>query len=530
MRKIKFYVKLYYRFLVAVLLSPFIGLRRGVLAGLFVSALGLIVFFIYQFQTHKNLSDELAVAVSVFLFLVPVTFETVKEIVSAYRKMRYDEEIFKEFYSSEEKKRAEKSRRQKAKKRKTDKQTGKREKSQTTQAGSRTPTIGELLMKKQRRVKVKYDPLKDPDRDSLTLKYYLENYYIDPLKREFSKIVGQETAKKLILSIIPKHAKERLISGIKHKPVSFLLVGKTGVGKTETAKRVAEALKGAGYVFFRIDANQLRTPESVQSLFGSPRGYIGSDSVPLFIKCAVESGGKMVILIDEIEKAHPEFIQAFMTLLDEGEVTYTTTGERVALRESLIFITSNLKADEISREVAKEKSEVNKLLKAKQLLKDVFLPEILGRINYVVPFEDLKPSQYVEIIRKKLEELSLSSDRETALKLYAYFEKKGVLNRGVREVIKTIETLKLFPDELDRILKETEPADVPPEKKEEKSENSAPVIRRPKGKFDPKYGRVVYRMEMGSRTFVIDGETGEKIAVEKTEEITPPPIRVKSRS
>jgi len=300
----------------------------------------------------------------------------------------------------------------------------------------------------------KIDPDKDPNRKSRTHKFYIENEYVDPLKRELDRIVGQRTAKKLLLSIIPKLAEERLLKNKHHKPVSFLLVGKTGVGKTETAKRVAEALKGVGYRFFRIDANQLRTPESVQSLFGSPRGYVGSDTVPLFIQEAVKSRGKMVILIDEIEKAHPDFIQAFMTLLDEGEVTFTTTGERIKLQDSFIFITSNLKADEIARAVAGEVSDVNKLLIAKEMLKDCMLPEVLGRVNYVVPFEDLNREQYVEIIRKKLEEVGLPADYSTAVKLYSYFQQTGVLNRGVREVVKTVETFSIFRNDFERIVQE----------------------------------------------------------------------------
>ena len=354
-----------------------------------------------------------------------------------------------------------------------------------------------------------YDPLKDPNRATRTHKQYIEMHYTEPLKRELSKIAGQETAKKLILSIIPKLAEERLLSGKKHKPVAFLLVGKTGVGKTETAKRVAEALKGVHYRFFRIDANQLKTPESVQSLFGAPRGYIGSDSIPLFIQEAVRSGGKMVILIDEIEKAHPDFITAFMTLLDEGEITYNTTGERIKLNDALIFITSNLKADEISKKVAEEKSDIDKLLTAKRMLSDFFPPEILGRINHVIPFEDLKREQYVEIIRKKLSDLSLKNDEETAYKLYTYFKKEGVLDRGVREVVRTLETFALFPDELERVLSETRisvpisrPAATTPEPAKKRTE---------RGYYDPKYGRRVYRIQVGKKVGVFDAETEELI-------------------
>jgi len=77
---------------------------------------------------------------------------------------------------------------------------------------------------------------------------------------------------------------------------------------------------------------------------------------------------------------------------------------------------------------------------------------VLGRVNYVVPFEDLTVDQYVEIIRRKLEEVGLPADYSTAVKLYNYFQQTGVLNRGVREVVKTVETLSLFRDDFERIV------------------------------------------------------------------------------
>jgi len=352
-----------------------------------------------------------------------------------------------------------------------------------------------------------YDKAKG--RATRTGESYLYNNYYLPLERELRKIVGQELAKKIVMRTVIKLARERLFSGKHHKPVSFLLVGKTGVGKTELAKRVAEALKGVEYDFFRIDANQLRTAESVQSLFGAPRGYIGSDSVPLFIQKVAKSRGKMVILIDEIEKAHPDFLQAFMTMLDEGEITFTTTGERLKLNDALIFITSNLEAERIAKEVAKVDGEVEKLLRAKELIKSKFLPEILSRINYVIPFENLTPAQYKEIIKLKLSEFGLQSDDETALKLLNYFKQKGVLERGVREMVNAIRSFSIFPEELEQILKTVEPAKLEPEKRPEEVKEG----RYLKGVYDPKYGKKVIRLAYGSRIKVFT-EDGELIGVE----------------
>jgi ATP-dependent Clp protease ATP-binding subunit ClpA len=323
------------------------------------------------------------------------------------------------------------------------------------------PRAEKLIKLKMEGLRKLKDADKSPHRSTLTFNQYIKDNYVAPLQRELNKVVGQELPKRLLLSIIPKLAEDRLLRR-KEKHLSFLLVGPTGVGKTELVKRVAEALKGVGYRFFRIDANQLKTPESVQSLFGAPRGYVGSDSVPLFIQEAVKSGGKMVILIDEIEKAHPDFFTSFMTLLDEGEVTYNTTGERIPLKHSLIFITSNAKADRVVEEMEKVESEVEKIIVAKRVLKELihFPPEILGRINYVIPFLPLSREQYIGIIQNKLLELELSSP-ETALadaeKLYRYFEKKGVLERGVREVVRTLETFKFFPEELERVKREVGP-------------------------------------------------------------------------
>jgi len=415
----------------------------------FVDSLGKVHF-------NLNVTKEEALLVLLFIGLLilisPTVYLLVKREAESLGALKRDLNfIFSEYRKAKEQLEVRESRMER-------KETGKRKKRNDDWRKRVDPEIlenAEKVWKKthEELMEIWRNAPKDPDRPTLTHRDYIETHYVQPLKRELEKIVGQELAKRLVLSIIPKQAEKRLLSGQKFKPVSFLLVGKTGVGKTELVKRTAEALKGVGYKFFRIDANQLRTPESVQSLFGSPRGYIGSDSVPLFIQEVKDSKGKMVILIDEIEKAHPDFLKPFMTLLDEGEVTFTTTGERLKLTDSYIFITSNLEADRISREVSKVESETEKLLKAKELLEASFLPEILGRINYIVPFEDLKPEQYAEIIKRKLEEVGLRSDWETAVKLYNYFVEKGVLKRGVREVIKTIETYSLFPEEFERIVR-----------------------------------------------------------------------------
>ncbi len=267
-------------------------------------------------------------------------------------------------------------------------------------------------------------------------------------------IVGQETAKR----IISKTVGEFLAQPFKKKPLVMLFVGETGTGKTETVKVLGRTLSTAGYQFFRINCERIQDRHEVSSYFGAPRGYIGSDSVPPLIQKVAESRGNLLLLLDEFEKAHPDFRTAFLSVMDEGVIQFATTGELLPMHSSVIVLTSNALREEI-RELSKL-PPVEALLEAKRLLEGKFPTELLGRVQTVVPFFPLTREELLVIMERALYDAGFKLSEDQLESLYLYFKEKGVLQRGAREVINTIKTYKLFPEELYRALSSKEPAKI----------------------------------------------------------------------
>jgi len=140
-------------------------------------------------------------------------------------------------------------------------------------------------------------------------------------------VVGQDHAIDTIQKVLIANSKLADLGNPWRQRIlaSFLFVGSTGVGKTETAKALASWLEDYGYGFLRIDANQFSDRESVWTLLGSPKGYIGSDR-PGLLPYAISQNPKQVILIDKIEKAYQGFYQFLLQMLDEGYVIERSTG------------------------------------------------------------------------------------------------------------------------------------------------------------------------------------------------------------
>ena len=264
------------------------------------------------------------------------------------------------------------------------------------------------------------------------------------------RIIGQEVAKEVVARSVADYI---LHPEQNTKPLVMLFVGETGVGKTETAKALADALSHFGYGYFRINCERITDKHEVSSFFGSPRGYIGSDTPPPFIKTVAETRGDLVLLLDEFEKAHPEFRTAFLSVMDEGKVQYASTGEFLPMERSIIILTSNALRDEV-RELA-GLPPVQVLLKTKEMLSGKFPPELLGRIKVVVPFLPLTENDFKKVIAKELEKIGINPTPATVEKVYRFFEREGVLKRGVREVVNTIRTYAMFPEELEKIVKQT---------------------------------------------------------------------------
>jgi ATPases with chaperone activity, ATP-binding subunit len=269
---------------------------------------------------------------------------------------------------------------------------------------------------------------------------------IDDLEKYLrEKIVGQDDAIKMLTDAIYQQAK---VSSTRHSsPVtrhfgSYLFVGQTGVGKTETAKALAEYLKDYGYSFYRFDMNSFTQEHTASTLLGAPKGYIGSDEGGLLPRKLLENP-RAVILFDEIEKAHPSLYRIFMTLIDEGYVQEVSTGMRVSVKDAIIIFTSNLYQETISNIASSVKDEVEKEMMILDVLTGKIPPlptdylytdsygmpfrfpaEFVARLTKVVPFRKLGYQDLEKIAMK------IVGDRDKAVRLtrqlYPLAEKYGV--------------------------------------------------------------------------------------------------------
>lgn len=214
------------------------------------------------------------------------------------------------------------------------------------------------------------------------------------------KIVGQDEAVKLVSAAIKRN---RVKIRSKKRPASFIFVGPTGVGKTELAEVICEILFGTRDSLIRVDMSEFTEKHSVSKMTGAPPGYVGYD----------ESGGLTekvrrrpysVILFDEIEKAHPDIMNIFLQILDDGILT-DSKGRKVNFENTIIVMTSNAGSNENSGSVGfgKDKNTLTKE-KALKALKEFLRPEFIGRVDEIVVFKNLETESLKEIARLMLED------------------------------------------------------------------------------------------------------------------------------
>ncbi len=209
------------------------------------------------------------------------------------------------------------------------------------------------------------------------------------------RVVGQDQAISAISDAV-----RRSRSGIQDpgKPVgSFIFLGPTGVGKTETAKAVAEFLFNDEKAIVRIDMSEYMEKHAVARLIGAPPGYVGYDEGGQLTE-AVRRRPYSVLLFDEIEKAHPDVFNIFLQILDEGRLT-DSKGRTVDFRNTLIIMTSNIGTSYISDDsipFEKRREGVN------TELKNYFKPEFLNRIDEIIIFNPLDEKNIGDIVKIQL--------------------------------------------------------------------------------------------------------------------------------
>ena len=173
-------------------------------------------------------------------------------------------------------------------------------------------------------------------------------------------VVGQDHALETIQKVLLANSRLADLGDPRRNRIlaSFLFVGPTGVGKTETAKALASWLEDEGYGFLRIDANQFSDREATWTLLSSPKGYVRSDR-PGLLPYSISQNPKQVILIDKIEKADQGFYQFMLQLLDEGYIVERSTGYAYYLKRAIVIITSNLENKKIAEIMETLREDVN---------------------------------------------------------------------------------------------------------------------------------------------------------------------------
>lgn len=220
------------------------------------------------------------------------------------------------------------------------------------------------------------------------------------------KIIGQDKAVDVISRAIRR---SRSGLGEKNKPIgSFLFLGPTGVGKTETAKALASILFADEHALTRIDMSEYMESHAVARLIGAPPGYVGYEEGGQLTE-AVRRKPYSVILFDEIEKAHPQVFNLFLQIFDEGHLT-DSKGITVDFRNTIIIMTSNL-AGEIIREYSDKqnaKSDKKEMEgKVWEVLHSHFRPEFLNRLDSIVIFNALSLKEIVKIAEIQLKQVKI---------------------------------------------------------------------------------------------------------------------------
>jgi ATP-dependent Clp protease ATP-binding subunit ClpB len=229
------------------------------------------------------------------------------------------------------------------------------------------------------------------------------------------RVVGQDEA---LASVANAIRRSRAGLSDPKRPIgSFIFLGPTGVGKTETARALAEFLFDDEQAMIRIDMSEYMEKHAVARLIGAPPGYIGFDEGGQLTE-AVRRRPYSVVLFDEIEKAHPDVFNVLLQVLDDGRLT-DSKGRTVDFKNTVIIMTSNLGAqvlnvDSFSNEVAFEKAREQVM----DVLRQSFRPEFLNRVDDIVIFRPLGEDQLVHIIDLRLADLKkLLVDRKIAITL-----------------------------------------------------------------------------------------------------------------
>ncbi len=237
------------------------------------------------------------------------------------------------------------------------------------------------------------------------------------------RVVGQDKA---IAAVSDAVRRSRAGLSNEHRPIgSFLFLGSTGVGKTELAKALAEFLFNDEAMMTRIDMSEYQESHTVSRLIGAPPGYVGYDEGGQLTE-AVRRKPYSVVLLDEIEKAHPDVFNILLQVLDDGRLT-DNKGRTVDFKNTILIMTSNLKEEELRLRMR---------------------PEFLNRIDEIVVFDPLTPDNIREIVRIQMEILRKKLESENVVLTYTRAFEDDMVENGYDPVYGARPVKRLIQREL----------------------------------------------------------------------------------
>ena len=281
-----------------------------------------------------------------------------------------------------------------------------------------------------------------------------EKEKLSNLEKEIKKIIiGQDRAIDKISNLIRRSRTN--ISDPNRPIASFMFLGSSGVGKTETAKQIAKSFFGDIKSLIRLDMSEFSEPYSVSKLIGSPAGYVGYRDGNKFTDL-VRVNPYSVVLLDEIEKANSEIFNLLLQILEQGQIT-DSTGKITNFKNTIIVMTSNIginsfnKSSELGFEDKTEnKDKIHKTeMQAKEKLSSFFKTEFLNRIDSIICFNPLTQKNYIEIIKQYNNELNKRlNDQKISIKLTEKAQ-KHIVDKGYDSSVGARGVRKFFQDSIE---------------------------------------------------------------------------------
>lgn len=238
------------------------------------------------------------------------------------------------------------------------------------------------------------------------------------------RIIGQNVAVEAVARAIRRNR-----AGLQStkRPPSFIFVGPTGVGKTELAKSLAYEMFGSEDSIIRVDMSEYMESHSTSKLIGSPPGYVGYDDAGQLTE-KVKRKPYSIILLDEIEKAHPDVFNILLQILDDGKLT-DSQGNTVNFQNTIIIMTSNAGSNLNNNSIGFGKQTIDNS-KIQSSLREIFRPEFLNRVDEIIVFEMLNSNELLQIIDLMLNLTAQSlKDKDIAFSV-SEDAKKFILEKG----------------------------------------------------------------------------------------------------